>query len=361
MYRPAVCFRLSGHFHAEKVETLSGEILRLRLLRLCVEQRFGVVGKMGSIALIERLWRTLKDALGLHLLRPSAAEDLTATVELGLLHYAHFRPNQGIGGATPAEIFFRRTPAHFSAIPPPRSRVGEGPMDLPFLIDYLDAERLLPALVQRAARRKVTPEKDIGRRVRAWRDRSDRTPGLCAPTPAAIPIAPLQPSYAVLRRTPTSTNGRRLLSAYPDDARPRGGRAVAGSSAQCSALRPFARRCPMSQEAALSFVGRVVTDKDFADRLSSALSNLTDPAARAGRLSEFARKQGYDVVPDELVPYLPPVPAELAEADLEKVAGGVGGFSAPAASRLALLCSGTGGSPAYAMDCVQLNPSRNRN
>jgi len=117
----------------------------------------------------------------------------------------------------------------------------------------------------------------------------------------------------------------------------------------------------MSQEAALSFVGRVVTDKDFADRLSSALSNLTDPAARAGRLSEFARKQGYDVVPDELVPYLPPVPAELAEADLEKVAGGVGGFSAPAASRLALLCSGTGGSPAYAMDCVQLNPSRNRN
>jgi hypothetical protein len=115
----------------------------------------------------------------------------------------------------------------------------------------------------------------------------------------------------------------------------------------------------MSQESALSFVGRIVTDKEFADRLSSALSDLTDPAARAGRLAEFARRQGYDVVPDELVPYIPPVPGELAEADLEKVAGGVAGLSVPAASRLALLCSGTGGSPAFGMDCVMLAPPRN--
>jgi hypothetical protein len=70
---------------------------------------------------------------------------------LGLLHYALFRPYQGIGGATPAEAYFGRTPAHLAAIPPPRGRPGEGPMDPPFLIDYLDAERLLPVLVQKAA------------------------------------------------------------------------------------------------------------------------------------------------------------------------------------------------------------------
>jgi transposase InsO family protein len=51
-----------------------------------VKQRFGAVGKKGSIALIERLWRTLKDTLGLRLRRPSAAEDLAAKIELGLLH-----------------------------------------------------------------------------------------------------------------------------------------------------------------------------------------------------------------------------------------------------------------------------------
>ena len=104
-----------------------------------------------SIALIERLWRTLKDTLGLRLLRPSAAEDLMEKIEIGLFHYAHFRPHQGLGGATPAEIYFGRTPSHLSAIPPPRGRPGEGEMDSPFRIDYLDAERLLPLLVRKAA------------------------------------------------------------------------------------------------------------------------------------------------------------------------------------------------------------------
>jgi transposase InsO family protein len=140
-----------AHFVSDHARCFTGRVFRRRLLRLGVKQRFGAVGKKGSIALIERLWRTLKDTLGLRLLRPLAAEDLMEKVEIGLVHYAYFRPHQGIGGATPAEIYFRRTPAHLSAIPPPRSRVGEGPMDLPFLIDYLDAERLLPVLVRKAA------------------------------------------------------------------------------------------------------------------------------------------------------------------------------------------------------------------
>jgi hypothetical protein len=101
--------------------------------------------------LIERLWRTLKDALGLRLLRPLAAEDLMEKVELGLLHYAYFRPHQGLGGATPAEMYFSRTPAHLSAIPPPRGRPGQNLLDSPFRIEYLDAERLLPLLVRKAA------------------------------------------------------------------------------------------------------------------------------------------------------------------------------------------------------------------
>ena len=80
-----------------------------------------------------------------------AAKNLMEKIELGLLHYAHFRPHQGLDGATPAEIYFGRTPAHRSAMPPPRGRPGEGPVDSPFLIDYLDAERLLPVLVRKAA------------------------------------------------------------------------------------------------------------------------------------------------------------------------------------------------------------------
>jgi transposase InsO family protein len=144
-------FGRPAHFVSDKARCFTGGIFRRKLLRLGVKQRFGAVGKKGSIALIERLWRTLKDTLGLRLLRPLAAEDLMEKVEIGLVHYAHFRPHQGIGGATPAEIYFRRTPAHLSAIPPPRGRPREGPMDLPFCVDYLDAERLLPVLVREAA------------------------------------------------------------------------------------------------------------------------------------------------------------------------------------------------------------------
>ena len=140
-----------AHFISDHARCFTGQVFRRKLLGLGVKQRFGAVGKKGSIALIERLWRTLKDTLGLRLLRPSAAEDLAATVELGLVHYAHFRPHQGLGGATPAEMYFGRTPAHLSAIPPPRGRPGEGPLDLPFRVEYLDAERLLPLLVRKAA------------------------------------------------------------------------------------------------------------------------------------------------------------------------------------------------------------------
>jgi len=132
------------HFISDHARCFTGQVFRRKLLRLGVKQRFGAVGKKGSIALIERLWRTLKDTLGLHLLRPLVAQNLMEKIEMGLVHYAHFRPHQALAGATPAEIYFGRTPAHLSAIPPPRGRPGEGPMDSPFRVAYLDAERLLP-------------------------------------------------------------------------------------------------------------------------------------------------------------------------------------------------------------------------
>jgi hypothetical protein len=48
-------------------------------------------------------------------------------------------------------VYFGRTPSHLFAIPPPRGRPGEGPMDSPSRVEYLDTERLLPVLVRKAA------------------------------------------------------------------------------------------------------------------------------------------------------------------------------------------------------------------
>jgi hypothetical protein len=54
------------------------------------------------------------------------------------------------GGLWRVETSFR-TPSHLSTIPPPRGRSGERTIDSPFWVDYLDAERLLPVLVRKAA------------------------------------------------------------------------------------------------------------------------------------------------------------------------------------------------------------------
>ena len=90
--------------------------------------------------------------------RPASLEEWTGVGRVamgsrgdGLVHYAYFRPHQGLGGATPAEIYFGRTPSHLSAIPPPRGRPGEGPTDWLFRVEYLDAERMLPVLARKAA------------------------------------------------------------------------------------------------------------------------------------------------------------------------------------------------------------------
>jgi hypothetical protein len=61
------------------------------------------------------------------------------------------RPHQALGGATPAEIYFERTPAHLSAVPPPRGQPGDGPAESPFRVEYLDSEQRLPVLLRNAA------------------------------------------------------------------------------------------------------------------------------------------------------------------------------------------------------------------
>ena len=74
-----------AHFVSDRARCFTGQISRRKLQRLGVKQRFGAIGKKGSIALIERLWRTLKVTLGLRLLQPLVAEDLDAERRLPVL------------------------------------------------------------------------------------------------------------------------------------------------------------------------------------------------------------------------------------------------------------------------------------
>jgi len=136
-------------FVSDQGSQFTATVFRETLDALSIGQRFGAIGQYGSIATIERFWRTLKELLGVRLWPPLSAAHLEARVELALGYYSTLRPHQGLGGATPAEVYLDETPAVESAVPPPRKRARSttGDEPLPFEVVFLDSERRLPVLV----------------------------------------------------------------------------------------------------------------------------------------------------------------------------------------------------------------------
>ena len=117
------------HFISDQGTQFTAVSFRNTLKRLGIRQRFGAIGKSGSIALLERLWRTLKDILKLRSFKPLVQHDLEQRLSLGLYYYTFLRPHQGLNGATPAEVYFEWEPARLSALAPPRGKPGEGARD----------------------------------------------------------------------------------------------------------------------------------------------------------------------------------------------------------------------------------------
>jgi transposase InsO family protein len=138
-----------AHFVTDKGACFTAESFQAAVTRHGMRARFGAIGRHGSIALIERLWLGLKDLLQLRLDRRILGEDLQPRIALGLFYYAVLKPHQGLGGSTPAEVYFQKAPARLSAIPPPLAG-NETTMD-GFAVRYLDSARRLPVLMKKAA------------------------------------------------------------------------------------------------------------------------------------------------------------------------------------------------------------------
>lgn len=70
-----------------------------------VRRRFGAIGKSGSIAVIERFWRSMKreHAHGLNLFRPLVS--IRARIRAYATWFNGHRPHQGLDGRTPDEVF----------------------------------------------------------------------------------------------------------------------------------------------------------------------------------------------------------------------------------------------------------------
>jgi len=115
-----------------------------------IHHRFASADNIKATARLERFWRSLKEMAGLRGLQLAlTVDDLERRIEIALLHYLCFRPHEGLGGATPVEVFLGLEPAHLSAVEPPRGMPSEDRGDAPFRLVFLDeSSRRFPVLTQ---------------------------------------------------------------------------------------------------------------------------------------------------------------------------------------------------------------------
>ena len=76
-----------AYFISDHGVQFTSDAFERALERKGVKHRFGAVGHSGSIAVIERFWRTVKELLGVRFWKPLLAEDLEKRLAVVLLFY----------------------------------------------------------------------------------------------------------------------------------------------------------------------------------------------------------------------------------------------------------------------------------
>lgn len=114
-----------------------------------VRPRFGAVGKSGSIAVLERFWRSMKSEAFRRILVPLSLRTMQHELDLYCRWYNVVRPHQSFRGATPAEILAARAPAicevGFDVLyrDPAHER---GPPELQLVVSQVDGRAHLPVI-----------------------------------------------------------------------------------------------------------------------------------------------------------------------------------------------------------------------
>jgi transposase InsO family protein len=144
-------FGAPRHCVSDQGAQFKSERFQTTLARLNISHRYGAIGRTGSIAIIERFFRTAKGLGGFRLCPPLLRRDLERRLAAVFLYYLWLRPHQGFAGATPAETWLGSQTRRLAS-PPPRGRPGERlAVDPDIEIRHLDPERRLPYVVRKAA------------------------------------------------------------------------------------------------------------------------------------------------------------------------------------------------------------------
>jgi transposase InsO family protein len=143
----AARFGKPKHFLTDQGTQFKSDLLKDALDEMGVDHRQGAVGEHGSIAIIERLWRTLKGHLDFTACRQSVPEMLRQRVAVVVDYYRTKRPHIALGNATPEQLYTAQQPPAATATKPPRGWRGQQCSKAPFVVRYaFDTERTLPYL-----------------------------------------------------------------------------------------------------------------------------------------------------------------------------------------------------------------------
>jgi transposase InsO family protein len=100
-----------GHLVTDQGEQFRCRGFQRWCLRRRIVQRFGAIGKHGSIAVIERFIRTMKEECTRSLLVPYNRALLLREITLYVSWYNDHRPHSFLGARTPNEVYYCRSPA----------------------------------------------------------------------------------------------------------------------------------------------------------------------------------------------------------------------------------------------------------
>jgi putative transposase len=140
------------HFVSDRGSQFTADVFRAALEAWGIKQRLGALYRHGSIAMIERCFKTLKGELGLPSWKPWNLADLERRLLPALVRYAYCRPHSALSGRVPVEAFFGIQDQRPLANLAPRGRDGDPDDDCPFQIAFLDPDsQRLPVLIPAAA------------------------------------------------------------------------------------------------------------------------------------------------------------------------------------------------------------------
>ena len=124
----------------DKDPVLRGGLVQRLLTGHGILRRYGAVGRKGSIALIERTWRSLKGEYVRHLFLHRPTRALEAKLRSWQRWHNGYRPHQGLGQHTPDDVYRGR-----------RQRRTRNVTACKLHVRFLDGDHRLPILRLRRA------------------------------------------------------------------------------------------------------------------------------------------------------------------------------------------------------------------